>query len=347
MGLDIDKIDECENLPFAKGSGGERTPEMLPVRRGAPDRKGAPKQQQQQQQQQQQHLTADRSLSASLFAWGISVASHASCLSVSARIQGSAGFLSQRVWRRPACAVRGPPTSFLGGPPLALKAALLSSPAQEKLALLGDGKDRSGEYVLAEIGGFQRWLEKGRFYDVNRVKQKEGSRLLLLRVLMMQQKEGPTLVGQPFIENIRVWARVLQHFRGPKLLVGKHRPKKWRKRWGHRQALSRIQIEEIEDVGETLGLGRNQEDPLYSVLMAIRRHEKPSLHLPLVKKGGLKLSCRAELPLLGSDPLALLDPKLNQLVADRLAAGQTEIFPILGEMAERERQPPAAVVSPP
>ncbi|KAL8450816.1 hypothetical protein Emed_002273 [Eimeria media] len=234
----------------------------------------------------------------------------------------------------PSSSLGGPPSSSVGGPP-ALKAAVLGSPAQEKLALLGDGKERSGEYVLAEIGGFQRWLEKGRFYDVNRVKQKEGGRLLLLRVLMMQQKEGPTLVGQPFLENIRVWARVLQHFRGPKLLVGKHRPKKWRKRWGHRQALSRIQIEEIENVSDTLGFKRNQEDPLYSVLMAIRKHEKPSLHLPLVKKGGLRLSTRAELPLLGSDPLALLDPKLNQLVADRLAAGQTEIFPILGETAEQ------------
>ncbi|KAL8270877.1 hypothetical protein Esti_005171 [Eimeria stiedai] len=293
-------------------------------------------QQQQQEQQQQQHVTPDRKWSFPLFALGFPLAAPASCLSAPVPFQASASFLSPPLWRRPGCAARGPPPSSSSGVPLALKAALLGSPAQEKLALLGDGKERSGEYVLAQIGGFQRWLEKGRFYDVNRVKQKEGSRLLLLRVLMMQQKEGPTLVGQPFLENIRVWARVLQHFRGPKLLVGKHRPKKWRKRWGHRQALSRIQVEEIENVSDTLGLRRNEQDPLYSVLMAIRKHEKPSLHLPLVKKGGLRLASRAELPLLGSDPLALLDPKLNQLVADKLAAGQTEILPILGETTERE-----------
>ncbi|KAL8427484.1 hypothetical protein ACSSS7_007703 [Eimeria intestinalis] len=294
-------------------------------------------QRKQHQQQQQQHVTRDWVWSVPLSAWTLPLTSPALCLSASAHLQNSLGYLRLPTCRRPSCSLGAPPTpsSSRRGLP-ALKAAMMGSPAQEKLALLGDGKERSGEYVLAEIGGFQRWLEKGRFYDVNRVKQEEGSRVMLLRVLMMQQKEGPTLVGQPFLENIRVWARVLQHFRGPKILVGKHRPKKWKKRWGHRQALSRIQIEEIEDVNDTLGIKKSQEDPLYSVLMAIRRHEKPSLHLPLVKKGGLRLSSRTELPLLGPDPLALLDPKLNQLVADRLAAGQTEIFPILGEMAEPE-----------
>ncbi|KAL8429649.1 hypothetical protein Efla_004912 [Eimeria flavescens] len=222
----------------------------------------------------------------------------------------------------------GPPCRGPRGPP---PRALLSSPAQEKLALLRDGKERSGVYALVEVGGFQRWMEPGRFYDLNRVQQTEGGRLLLLRVLMLQQAEGATLVGQPFLENVRVWARVLQHFRGPKVLVGKHRPKKWRKKRGHRQALSRILIEEIEDVERTRGIKQNQLDPLYSVLMAIRRQEKPSLHLARAKAQGLKVTCREELPLLGSDPLALLDPRLNQLVADRLAAGQTEILPILGE----------------
>lgn len=86
------------------------------------------------------------------------------------------------------------------GPPR----ALLSSPAQEKLALVEDGKERSGEYFIAQLGGIQRWMEKGRFYDVHRVHQKEGGRLLLLRVLLLQTKEGHTLLGRPFLENIRV-----------------------------------------------------------------------------------------------------------------------------------------------
>ena len=101
---------------------------------------------------------------------------------------------------RPYRYVGAPDHHLPGGPPR----AMISSPAQEKLALVGDGKERSGEYFLAEVGGFQRWMERGRFYDVNRIHQKEGGQLLLLRVLLLQQKEGPTLVGQPFLENIRV-----------------------------------------------------------------------------------------------------------------------------------------------
>lgn len=108
---------------------------------------------------------------------------------------------------------RGPPSGWgpvTGAPwaPLPVRGAplqaLLCSPAQEKLALSVDGKERSGEYVIVEIGGFQRWMERGRFYDVNRLKQKEGGRVLLLRVLMLQQRQGPTLLGQPFLEHIRV-----------------------------------------------------------------------------------------------------------------------------------------------
>ncbi|XP_022591854.2 uncharacterized protein LOC34620685 [Cyclospora cayetanensis] len=174
-------------------------------------------------------------------------------------------------------------------------------------------------------------MERGRFYDVNRIHQKEGGQLILLRVLLLQQKDGPTIVGRPFLENIRVWATVLRHFRGPKIHGGKHRPKKWRKKWGHRQSLSRIRVDRIENVQETMNIKFYHQDPLYSALMAIRHYEKPSLHLPLYKSQGLSSANRAELPLIGQDPLALFDPNLNQLVADRLAVGHTEILPILGE----------------
>lgn len=58
----------------------------------------------------------------------------------------------------------------------------------------------------------------------------------------------------------------------------------------------------------------------------------------MYKEQGLSLADRAELPLLGSDPLALFDPKLNQLVADRLAVGHTEILPILGEKQEAKEE---------
>ncbi|CDI79254.1 ribosomal protein L21, putative [Eimeria acervulina] len=174
-------------------------------------------------------------------------------------------------------------------------------------------------------------MEVGRFYDVNRIKQKEGGKLMLLRVLLLQQKDGPTLMGQPFLENIRVWARVLKHFRGPKLHLGKHRPKKWRKMWGHRQALSRILIERIEDVQQTMQLQQAQQDPLVAALLAIRRYEQPSKDLPLYRAAGLSPAVYRELPLVGDDPLALLDPHLNSLVAARLAKGYTDILPILGE----------------
>ncbi|CDJ37197.1 ribosomal protein L21, putative [Eimeria tenella] len=230
---------------------------------------------------------------------------------------------------------RGAPPRGYRGAPLG---ALLHSPAQEKLAAAGDGKSRSGEYLVAEIGGRKRWLERGRFYDVNRVQQKEGGLLLLLRVLLLQQQDGTLLLGQPFLEHIRVWATVLKHFRGPKLHLGKQRPKKWRKMWGHRQARTRIRIDKIENVEESLLLPNALQDPLLAALLAIRRAEKPSRVLPLYKRLGLQAADRKELLLIGEDPLALLDPKMNQFAADRLAAGHTDILPILGEGLQPQPQ---------
>ncbi|CDJ62252.1 ribosomal protein L21, putative [Eimeria necatrix] len=233
---------------------------------------------------------------------------------------------------------RGAPRKGYRGAPRGPLGALLNSPAQAKLAALGDGKSRSGEYLVAEIGGRKRWLERGRFYDVNLLQQKEGGLLLLLRVLLLQQQDGTLLLGQPFLEHIRVWATVVKHFRGPKLHLGKQRPKKWRKVWGHRQAQTRIRIDKIEDTKETLLLPNALQDPLLAALLAVRRAEKPSRVLPQYKKLGLQAADRKELLLLGEDPLALFDPKMNQFAADRLAAGHSDVLPILGEGLQPQPQ---------
>lgn len=134
------------------------------------------------------------------FAFLVPASSSSSAASIPLRSQGPWGSLgfSLREGRHPHA--NGQKNASQRGP----LRALLSSPAQEKLAMVGDGKERSGEYFVAEIGGSQRWMERGRFYDVNRIHQKEGGQMMLLRVLMLQQKEGPLLVGQPFLENIRV-----------------------------------------------------------------------------------------------------------------------------------------------
>ncbi|KAK2197450.1 bifunctional Ribosomal protein L21-like/L21-like superfamily [Babesia duncani] len=68
--------------------------------------------------------------------------------------------------------------------------ALIARPAQERLAKLDDGKDRSGSYAIVHISGVPRWVERGRYYDVYRLQQSPGAKVHLTRVAFFQSPEG-------------------------------------------------------------------------------------------------------------------------------------------------------------
>jgi large subunit ribosomal protein L21 len=54
------------------------------------------------------------------------------------------------------------------------------------------------------------------------------------------------LVGTPYVPGAKVQARVLRHLRGRKIDGFKYKPKKnYRRRWGHRQSLTELKIENI------------------------------------------------------------------------------------------------------
>jgi len=101
------------------------------------------------------------------------------------------------------------------------------------------------KYAIAEISGRQFWIEEGRYYDFNRIPTKLGKQITLNRVLLINDGEN-LLVGQPYLESVRIKGKILEHFRSKKTIVYKMRPKKkTRKKQGHRQELTRVFIENI------------------------------------------------------------------------------------------------------
>lgn len=169
--------------------------------------------------------------------------------------------------------------------PLSCGRSLLSvSPAQQKLSLMRDGKDRTGSFFICQLGGAQKWLEKGRFYDVPRIKGKAGSRIMLTRVTTYQSAEGEVLVGQPFLEQVRPIASILGHFRGPKHYRLKYkRKKRYRRLHGWRVEMSRIRIDScIVQPGRVIQSGEwrgYSSDPLFQlVTMAMRSPHPPGQH---------------------------------------------------------------------
>ena len=108
-------------------------------------------------------------------------------------------------------------------------------------------------YAILETGGKQLWAEPGRFYDVELLEADPDTTLEITAVLLVSDGETVT-VGQPYVSGAVLKARVLSHFRGPKLIIYKMRPKKkTRKKNGHRQELTRLLIESIEVDGVVIG----------------------------------------------------------------------------------------------
>jgi large subunit ribosomal protein L21 len=102
------------------------------------------------------------------------------------------------------------------------------------------------DYAIIEISGRQFWVEPEKYYTVNHLPLKLGTKLFLKRVLLINQKDK-TEFGFPYLEKAKVEATILNHFSGKKILVYKMKPKKkYRRKNGYRQKLTRLLINKIE-----------------------------------------------------------------------------------------------------
>jgi large subunit ribosomal protein L21 len=100
-------------------------------------------------------------------------------------------------------------------------------------------------YAIVSTGGKQYRVERGQTLLVERLPVGEGETCTLEPLLyvdgeqVLDRSQGGT--------QVQVQARVLAHERGPKLRVVKFKPKRgYRRRTGHRQELTRIEITAIE-----------------------------------------------------------------------------------------------------
>ncbi|MCL4115238.1 UNVERIFIED_CONTAM: hypothetical protein GTU68_027276 [Idotea baltica] len=104
-------------------------------------------------------------------------------------------------------------------------------------------------YAIVEIAGQQFKVAKDQKVYVHRLQGEEGSKVTFDNVLLTEDK-GSVTIGAPAIEGAAVTAKILSHLQGDKVIVFKKKRRKgYRKKNGHRQALSEIQIESIAASG--------------------------------------------------------------------------------------------------
>ena len=100
-------------------------------------------------------------------------------------------------------------------------------------------------YAIVDIAGQQFRVEKERKIFVHRLAANEGETVEFAKVLLLDN-DGKVTIGAPVIDGAKVTAKVLAHVKGEKVIVfKKKRRKTFRKKNGHRQCFTQIQIESI------------------------------------------------------------------------------------------------------
>jgi len=102
-------------------------------------------------------------------------------------------------------------------------------------------------YAIVETGGKQYRVKPGDTIAVERLSGVPGEMLDLGRVLLVAgDGDASTRIGSPGVDGAVVRAELVEHARGPKIIVFRYKSKvRYRRKTGHRQSLTRVRITDI------------------------------------------------------------------------------------------------------
>ncbi len=101
-------------------------------------------------------------------------------------------------------------------------------------------------FAVVKTGGKQYKVQKDDKLFVEKIDAKEGDKVKLDQVLMVIDGKK-TKVGAPLVDGALVEATVVRHDRAPKITIfKKKRRQNYRRKKGHRQPLTYIQITNIK-----------------------------------------------------------------------------------------------------
>ena len=103
--------------------------------------------------------------------------------------------------------------------------------------------------AVFKTGGKQYAVKEGQILKVEKVNGKKGDNISFSEVLAISNSSD-SKIGSPLVENAIVQATIVDQVRDKKIIVFKKRRRQnSRKRYGHRQPLSKIQITKILSKG--------------------------------------------------------------------------------------------------
>lgn len=101
-------------------------------------------------------------------------------------------------------------------------------------------------HAVIRTGGKQYYVTAGDILEVEKLVGEIGETITFADILMVANDADVT-VGQPTVTGAAVTAQITGQYRGNKILVFRYRPKKRiRVRRGHRQLITRLEIQSIK-----------------------------------------------------------------------------------------------------
>ena len=97
-------------------------------------------------------------------------------------------------------------------------------------------------YAIVNIAGQQFKVAKDQYLFVHRLQGEEGASIEFDNVLLAEDG-GKFSIGTPSFEGAKVSDKILSHLKGDKIIVFKKKRRKgYKKKNGHRQHFTKIQI---------------------------------------------------------------------------------------------------------
>ena len=101
-------------------------------------------------------------------------------------------------------------------------------------------------YAVVVTGGKQYRVQEGDVIYVEKIEADVETSIELGDVLALGKEDG-LVVGTPVVEGAKVFAKILEQGKARKVIVFKYKRKKdYRRKQGHRQPFTKLQIEKIE-----------------------------------------------------------------------------------------------------
>lgn len=104
-------------------------------------------------------------------------------------------------------------------------------------------------YAIVRLDGCQYVISEGERVIVSLRKEEPGASLKLDDVLLLRN-EHEAVIGTPRVAGAVVEAKVIDHVRNPKVMIGKFtRRENYRRKKGHKQPMTEIEITRIGQAG--------------------------------------------------------------------------------------------------